>query len=178
MSSRVHPGWLAIVAGAAFVLVGAAAAEQATTAPLHGGAVNQTKNHVFETVVAKDGIRVYLYTDEKAPAMVEKATGKAMLKLPGGKSVEVNLVREIPGTSEKAVYFCPMHPEVVQGAPGECKLCGTMKLFQQDRLFGKADLSGVAAQDLSALIRISGMRGREKEATFTPAFRTPDRKAE
>jgi hypothetical protein len=168
----------ASIPGEAFVFARAAATEPRTTAPLHGGVVSSTQSHAFETVVAMDGIRVYLYTDELAPAMVEKASGKAVLKLPGGKSVEVKLVREIPGTNEAAVYFCPMHAEVVQDAPGECEPCGGMKLFTQDRLFGKADLSNVPAQELSAMIRLSGLRGRVKEATFTPAFRTPERKAE
>jgi hypothetical protein len=53
-----------------------------------------------------------------------------------------------------------------------------MKLFKQDRLYGQVDLSKVTPDGLKATIRVSGMRGTEKEATFTPAFRVPDRKAE
>lgn len=160
------------------VVAGASPAAKGKVAPLHGGVVNATKNHVFETVVSDDGLRVYLYTDEKAPAMVEKASGRLMLKMPGGKTMEVNLVREVPDTTEAGVYFCPMHAEVVQDAPGKCEPCRGMILYLQDRLWGKADLSGVKPQELSAMFRLTGLRGREKEATFTPAFRTPDRKAE
>lgn len=154
-----------------------AATTAATTAPLYGGAVSTTQAHVFETVVSPDGIRVYLYTDELAPAMVEKATGTAMLKLPGGKSMELKLVAQKPADEKRGVFFCPMHPEVVQDQPGKCEPCRGMILYHQDALFGKADLAGVKPEELSAMIRIKGLRGREKEATFAPAFRTPERKA-
>ena len=149
----------------------------ATTAPLYGGALSTTQAHVFETVVSADGIRVYLYTDELAPAMVEKATGTAVLKLPGGRSVEVKLVTQKPADEKTGVFFCPMHPEVVQDRPGECEPCRGMILYHQDALFGKADLAGVKPEELSATIRVKGLRGREKEVTFAPAFRTPERKA-
>ena len=169
---------IAAVGLALLFAVGASASDETPkVAPLHGGVVNATQSYVFETVVSNDGLRVYLYTKAKTPAMVDKATGKAMLKLPGGKSMEVNLVHEVPDTTDAVVYFCPMHPEVVQDMPGKCDLCRGMVLYEQDRLFAKADLSGLKPEDLSAMIRVSGLRGREKEATFTPAFRMPDRKA-
>ena len=110
--------------------------------------------------------------------MVEKATGLATISLIDGKTVTVKLASEAPGEKEPATYFCPMHAEVVRDKPGECELCGGMKLFKQDRLSGQADLSKVKLDGLKATIRVSGMRGAEKEATFTPAFRAPDRKAE
>jgi hypothetical protein len=144
----------------------------------HGGIVSMTKGHAFETVVAPHGIRVYLYTDEHAPAMVEKATGLATLTLPGDKTAAVKLAPEIPGDKEPATYFCPMHAEVVRDKPGECELCGGMKLFKQDRLYGPFDFSKMKLDEVKATIHVTGMRGAEKEATFTPAFRTPDRKAE
>lgn len=153
------------------------AEEAAATAPLHGGAVSTTQARAFETVVKPDGIRVYFYTDELAPAMVEKAAGTAMLKLPGGRSVEVKLTAQKPADEKTGVFFCPMHPEVVQGQPGKCDPCQGMILFHQDHLFGAANLAGIEPEEIAATIRITGLRGREKEATFAPAFRTPDRKA-
>lgn len=164
--------------GTTTAATGAPGADQAGMTARHGGIISVTKGHAFETVVAPHGIRVYLYTDEHAPAMVEKATGQATLSLPGDKTVTVKLGQEIPGDKEPATYFCPMHAEVVRDKPGECEPCGGMKLFKQDRLSGQVDLSKVALGEVKAMIRVTGMRGAEKEATFTPAFRTPDRKAE
>jgi hypothetical protein len=154
------------------------AAGEAGISARHGGIMSMTKGHAFETVMAPHGIRVYLYTDEHAPAMVEKATGSATLSLPGDKTVTVKLTPEVPGDKEPATYFCPMHASVVRDKPGECELCGGMKLFKQDRLYGQVDLSKVKLDEVKATIRVTGMHGAEKEATFTPAFRTPDRKAE
>jgi hypothetical protein len=175
---------LALALGAAAPIGTIMAATSAPTAgptamtPRHGGLISMTKGHAFETVVAPHGIRLYFYTDEHAPAMVEKATGLATLSLPGDKTVTVKLTPEVPGDKEPATYFCPMHAEVVRDKPGECDLCGGMKLFKQDRLYGQTDLSKVKLDEVKATIRVTGMRGAEKEATFTPAFRTPDRKAE
>jgi hypothetical protein len=156
----------------------APAAGQTGMTALHGGVMSMTKGHTFETVVAPHGIRVYLYTDEHAPEMVEKATGLATISLPDAKTVTVKLAAEVPGDKEPATYFCPMHAEVVRDKPGECELCGGMKLFKQDRLYGQTDLSKLKLDEVKASIRVSGMRGAEKEATFTPAFRAPGRKAE
>lgn len=153
------------------------AEEAAVTAPLHGGTVSTTQTRAFETVVKPDGIRVYLFTDELAPAMVEKATGTAMLKLPGGKSIEVKLTAQKAADEKTGVFFCPMHPEVVQGQPGKCDPCQGMILYHQDHLFGPANLAGIKPEEIAATIRVTGLRGREKEATFAPAFRTPERKA-
>ncbi len=152
-------------------------AEPVLTAPLHGGVLNSTKGHVFETVLAADGIHVYLYTEAKAPELVEKAKGTAMLKLPGGKSLEVKLAPREPAEGERTAYFCPMHPEVVQMTPGECEPCNGMILYKQDRLFGAANLAGVKAEQVTAMVRLTGLSGRVKDATFTPAFRAPERKA-
>jgi hypothetical protein len=164
--------------GTTTAATGDPAAGQAGISARHGGTMSMTKGHVFETVMAPHGLRVYLYTDEQAPAMVEKATGSATLSLPGDKTVTVKLTPEVPGDKEPATYFCPMHASVVRDKPGECELCGGMKLFKQDRLYGQVDLSKVKLDEVKATIRVTGMRGAEKEATFTPAFRTPDRKAE
>ena len=175
---------LALILGAAapvttiMAATDAPVAGQAGMTARHGGIMSMTKGHAFETVVAPHGIRVYLYTDEHAPAMAEKATGVVTLSLPGNKTVAVKLTPEVPGDKEPAIYFCPMHASVVRDKPGECELCGGMKLFKQDRLYGPVDLSKVKFDEVKASIRVTGMRGAEKEATFTPAFRTPDRKAQ
>jgi hypothetical protein len=155
-------------------IVGAAAP---VTAPLHGGAVSTTKAHAFETLITPQGVRVFLYTDELAPAMVEKATGTAKLALPGGRTLEVPLKARQPAAGEPTSYFCPMHAEVVRDAPGKCELCGGMTLFVQDHLFGAVDLADVDVAAVSALIRVTGLRGGEKEATFAPAFSKPEVKA-
>jgi len=173
MSKRLP---IAAVALASLIAVSGGAAP-ATTAPLHGGAVTATKAHAFETLIMPQGVRVFLYTDELAPAMVEKATGTAKLALPDGRVLEVPLKAHQPAAGEPTSYFCPMHAEVVRDAPGKCELCGGMVLFVQDHLFGAADLGDVDPAGVSALIRVSGLRGIEKEATFTPAFPTPDGKA-
>jgi P-type Cu+ transporter len=31
---------------------------------------------------------------------------------------------EVPVAATKVEYVCPMHPEVVRGAPGACPICG------------------------------------------------------
>ncbi len=151
-----------------------AGSQQAATAPhthgkcmLHGGQVSMTKQHHFETVFAPDGIRVYIYTDLQAPAMVEGAKGAVTLTFKDGKKKAVPLAIETPAADEKAVYFCPMHTDVVQMEPGECKLCGGMKLFTQDRLFAKVDLSKVEPGTLTAIFSISGLAGSEPQVMFT-----------
>lgn len=168
-----------LAAGATAAGATAAAADGAGPPPAarHGGTLTTTPAHTFETVMAADGVRVFLLTDEAAPAMVEKAAGTAVLKLPGGRSLEVALVRREPAAGESATYFCPMHAEVVQDEPGTCEPCGGMTLFEQDFLFGAADLKGLDLAGIGVMIRLSGLRGPEKEATFSPAFPTPDTKA-
>jgi len=176
-TSRPRSSSLLVTAAGSLALTAAAVAGPATTAPLHGGVVTATRTHVFETVLAADGVHIYLFTDEKAPAMVERATGTAHLSLPDGRTVEVALTARKPAEGAAAVYFCPMHTEVVQDHPGECNLCGGMTLFTQDDLFGPADLAGVDLAKVQAMIRITGLRGPEKDATFSPAFSTPAEKA-
>jgi membrane fusion protein, copper/silver efflux system len=44
----------------------------------------------------------------------------------------------------KVVYWCPMHPEVVQDTPGECAKCGGMELV-------KKEIPGVDAKDVLAV---------------------------
>lgn len=141
-------------------------------APLHGGQVSRTPAGDFETVFAPDGVRVYLYTAEGAPAMVEGAGGSAVITRPGGKPVETKLAMEVPAKGEDAVYFCPMHAEVVQRTPGECAKCGGMKLYVQNRLFGKTDLKAPAGS-IRAEVTIGGLPGEGKQATFTVSNLAP-----
>jgi len=146
---------------------GLAQTEQPRPGELHGGKLIETAAGNFETVLSADGIRVYFYTAEKAPAMVEGQTGSVVLKVAGGASHEVPLIPEAPGEKESIVHFCPMHPEVVQMTPGECDLCGGMILYEQNRLFGKADLSQAKPGAVTAEIKIRGLPGKMKEVRFS-----------
>ena len=178
---RIIPNPARVAAALSFVLslvTFAAAAEAAPlTAPLHGGAVSESNGHVFESVLAADGLHVWFYTDENAPAMVGSAAGSASLKLADGKVREVALARRDAPAPDQGVFFCPMHAEVVRTAPGQCEPCGGMKLFHQDELFGAADLKGVDLGAVAAQVRVTGLKGKQKEASFSPAFPRPDGKA-
>jgi hypothetical protein len=149
----------------------------ALTAPLHGGGVTEAESHVFETSLTREGLHVWFHTEERAPAMVGRASGTATLKLPNGQVREVALTLRVPAADGPGVYFCPMHAEVVQKTPGRCEPCGGMVLFHQDELFGTADLAGVDLAGVTAQVRVTGLKGRRKEATFSPAFPLPDVKA-
>jgi hypothetical protein len=154
-------------AAAVTAAVGQAQTESPRPGELHGGALVSTPAGNFETVFAADGIRIYLYTSEKTPAMVEGQTGSVVLKIAGGANEEVRLTAEAPAEKEPGVYFCPMHSQVVQMTPGQCKLCGGMTLYEQNRLFGKADLSKVKPGAVTAEIKIRGLQGKLKEASFS-----------
>ena len=147
------------------------------TAPLHGGTLTETEGHVFETLIDRDGVHVWFHTDEKAPAMIGRAGGTASLRLPDGQVREVALTLRAPAEGSPGIFFCPMHPEVVQSSPGRCDPCGGMILFHQDELFGTVDLSGVDPGAVTAQVRLTGLKGRQKEASFSPAFPAPDGKA-
>lgn len=150
---------------------------EALTAPLHGGTVSEAGSHVFESALAADGLHVWFYTDERAPAMVGHAGGTATLKLPDGQLREVTLAQRAPEAEAAGVYFCPMHAEVVQKTPGKCEPCGGMVLFHQDELYGAVDLKGVNLSEVSTQVRLTGLKGKEKEVSFTSAFPLPDGKA-
>lgn len=175
---RSRRGAASAVALAAMLALGAVTSQASQlVAPLHGGAVSESNGHVFESVLAADGLHVWLFTDESAPAMAGAAAGTASLKLPDGKVREVTLARRDAPAAEQGVFFCPMHAEVVRTAPGQCELCGGMKLFHQDELFGASDLKGVDLAAVSAQVRVNGLKGKQKEASFSPAFPRPDGKA-
>ena len=148
-----------------------AAASVVATTPqpgeLHGGKLTAMPAGNFETVFAADGIRIYAYTPGKTPAMMATESGSVVLKTSDGKSQQTALIIEAPGEKEPAVYFCPMHADVVQMTPGECPKCGGMKLYQQNRLFGKADLSNAKPGSLTAEVKIKGLQGKIKEVSFT-----------
>jgi hypothetical protein len=139
-------------------------------APLHGGAVAATAEHRFETVLAPQGIFVYVYGANGAPAMVHKASGTASLRFPDGATKEIALAAEAPAPGEPAAYFCPMHADVVRDAPGVCEACGGMKLYTQDRLAGRVDGAGLGAKGVEASIRIRGLASKEREVAFRQAL--------
>jgi hypothetical protein len=136
-------------------------------APLHGGVLSLAGENRFETVFTAEGLQVYLYTEEGSPAMVEGATGQAVVKFAGGRSVAVPLGMEIPSGKEPAVYFCPMHPEVVQMRPGICEKCGGMKLYTQNRLSGRVDLSRAKPGSVTADVTLQSLSGKQAELSFS-----------
>lgn len=139
-------------------------------ASLHGGTVAVTKEHHFETVFAADGVRIYLYSRDQAPLEVEDARGTAKLRYQDGTKLEAKFAREMPAKGETTVYFCPMHPEVVQMQPGKCPACGGMTLYTQDRLFAKADLASLAPGSMKVVVAITGLGGPEPKADFIETF--------
>lgn len=155
----------------------AAVAAEPLTAPLHGGVLTEQDGRVFESLVDREGLHVWFHTDEKAPAMAGRAGGTATLRLPGGGTREVTLALRAPAAGGAGVYFCPMHAEVVQKSPGKCEPCGGMVLFHQDELFGAADLAGTDPREVTAQVRLTGLKGARKEASFSPAFPAPVGKA-
>ncbi len=149
---------------------GNAASIKAPEPGLHGGRLATTKGHVFETVFAPDGVRIYTYATSEAPAMTRDTDGKVTFELKTGSNKDVPLARKVPKEGEPTVYFCPMHSQVVQTEPGICKLCGGMKLFTQDYLFAPYDLSKTAPKDVKVLVTLSKLEGEEATASFTETF--------
>ena len=139
-------------------------------AELHGGKVIMTGQHHFETVFALDGIRIYKYSADQAPLMMQKTGGTANLKYKDGTRKEIPLSLKAPEKREKTVYFCPMHPEVVQMEAGVCDQCGGMKLFIQDYLHAKVDLSKIEPGAMKAIVHLRGLKGSESEVTFTETY--------
>lgn len=137
----------------------------------HHGEVEMTRAHHFESTWSPDGLRLYLYTAAQAPMNVKGATGSVTFRMSDGSSKEVALVREAPAEGEEpTVYFCPMHPDVVQMKPGICTQCGTMKLFIQDRLFAPMDLRAVKPGEVKGFVKVTGLKGDEAEASFVSSF--------
>ncbi|MCF7803069.1 MAG: hypothetical protein K9N46_11215 [Candidatus Marinimicrobia bacterium] len=50
-----------------------------------------------------------------------------------GEAMEGHNDMERMGTSENAMYTCPMHPDVVQKGPGECPECGMDLVVMDDQ---------------------------------------------
>lgn len=150
--------------------------------PRHDGVVTKLLGRAFETVLAPDGVHVYLMTDDLAPAMIERVRGTAAVTLGDGRVLQLPLVKRDPRPGEPVTYFCPMHPEVVQPEAGKCQPCGGMILYAQDYLFGAADLGIPAGGDpvpsgIKVLIQVTGLGDSAGDATFAPAFPTPEPKA-
>lgn len=139
----------------------------------HGGQMTQTTQHSFETVFASDGIRVYVYTKEHVPMMVEGLAGTATLKFNAGVFRKVALAAESPKDGEPTVYFCPMHPASVQMEPGVCVECGGMNLYAQDRLRANVDLTKFESAVMRVVFEIKGLPEGEREVAFTAAHRVP-----
>lgn len=142
-------------------------------ATLHGGRVTVVEDYHFETVFSKDGIRVFIYTANQAPMMVKKVKGTATLAFENGPKVDLKLVRTEPSEGAPAVHFCPMHEEVVQFKTGLCTHCSGMKLFVQDYLFAKADLSKVKPGKMKAAVTIEGLKGKKEALSFTEVYAQP-----
>ncbi len=145
---------------------GTAATHTHEKCTLHGGQVSMTKFHHFETVFAPDGIRVYIYTEQQSPMVADGVKGNVTMTFKDGKKKGVPLDVEAPAEGEKTVYFCPMHSDVVQMEPGVCPKCGGMKLFTQDRLYAKVDLSKVEPGTLEAAFNITDLGDPEPQVRF------------
>lgn len=167
-----EPGANTATPGAAAAKPGAAAhhAPHAMGAKMgggyHGGKVFTTNGHTFETVFAKDGVRVYVYSAAKTPQLADNASGTATLKFKDGTTKDVTLAPEAPQAGDRTVYFCTMHPDEIKMEPGKCPKCG-MDLVPQNHLFGAADLSQARPGSVTAEFKLTGLAGDQKEASFT-----------
>ncbi|MBD3161235.1 MAG: hypothetical protein GF346_03500 [Candidatus Eisenbacteria bacterium] len=133
---------------------------------LRGGSVYLSEEHAFETVFSDDGVRILLWTDTQALAMVKKTKWSAVLTFTEGQSVTIPLLRCEPAEDDPAVHFCPMHEEVVQWKTGLCTHCSGMKLFVQDYRFAKVDLSKVKPGGAVAEIRLEDLDRDESAVRF------------
>jgi Heavy metal binding domain len=138
--------------------------------PLHGGSAAEIDGWYIETVFTADGVRIYLYSADQAPQMMRKANGSLKMVSEGGTNREVPLVLNAPEADKTVVHFCPMHPEVVQMEGGTCDLCGGMVLFKQDYLYGSVDLSKAAPGSFSVQVDLSGLNGKNSDASFAVPF--------
>jgi Cu(I)/Ag(I) efflux system membrane fusion protein len=59
--------------------------------------------------------------------------------------------RSMTAAAPRVVYTCPMHPDVVQDAPGKCEKCGGMDLVRKE-IPAAADASDVLAVPESAVV--------------------------
>ncbi len=140
----------------------------------HGGIMTSTKANLFETVIAADGIRIFRYGLDGAPRSIDEAGGTIEVKLPGGAKQKVDLERGVPAEGMQAIWFCPMHPEVVRDASGACPICG-MSLIAQDFLYApiELELSGAAhghgaeGREVEARIKLKGLGEPERKAQFS-----------
>jgi hypothetical protein len=134
---------------------------------MHGGEVTRVDDMVFETSLTADGVRVYAYGTDGVPVDFESAIGSATLMLADGESREVELASRTPDEDEPSLYYCPMHPDVVQREPGKCEACGGMTLFQQNLLFGAVQLPESPPDAVEAAIRVDDLPGMDDAVTFS-----------
>ncbi len=163
---ETSPGMGSTDPGAEGVSKGEAPGHSHERCELHGGLVTMTQAHHFETVFAPDGVRIFMYSTEQNPLRMEDVSGTVTVRDTTGASREVKLVPDVPKKGEKTVYFCPMHDSKPQMAPGKCPNCG-MTLILQVGLFAPVDLSKAQPGAVKAIVHITGLKGKEKEATFT-----------
>ena len=139
---------------------------------LHGGQVSTSRLHCFETLFDPRGIRVFLYSADFNPMPVGQARGTVRFEFRDGSTTEVPLLPQKPREGEAAVYYCSMHPEVVQREPGTCPKC-SMNLITQYSLAGAADLAKGRHGGMKAVISVRGLPGDEPAATFTESATGP-----
>jgi hypothetical protein len=139
----------------------------------HNGIVTKAQAYLFETVLAPDGILVYLFDLNMAPLMMQRLKATATVTRAGSVVPGIPLELDSPKEGEKILYFCPMHPPVAQMEPGKCEPCGGMDLIPQDRLRGKIELPAGA---VTAAITIQGLKGSKTDAVFTVVRPAPTAK--
>jgi hypothetical protein len=144
---------------------------------LHHGSVAMTKAHHFETVFAPDGVRIFMYSEEQNPLLMDKVSGTVTLRDSTGASQEIKLAPYVPQKGEPAVYFCTMYDSPPQMAPGKCPACG-MNLMLQGGLLAAADLSKARSGSVKAVVHLTGLDGDEKEVTFTMKNAAAEEKSE
>lgn len=65
---------------------------------------------------------------------------------------------------EQAIYYCPMHPEVVQDHPGKCAKCNGMELVKKDP--GEALNTALRPTNASVLANIRTIKPETKEVAL------------
>lgn len=133
---------------------------------LHGGKVTMTQGHHFETLFAPDGIRIFMYSANQNPLIMDEVTGTVAVEDGSGKGVEMKLVPIVLKEGEPTVYFCTMNDTPPQMKPGKCPKCG-MALVPQMGLFAPMDLSTAKPGSVKAVVHLTGLQGKEKDVTFT-----------
>ncbi len=114
---------------------------------LHGGVVMNTRQHVFETVLTDEGVRLYLYDAARRPLGVAGVKGQVRLEFPDGKA--------------RLVELTPRYPD--EAIP------------EQEFLFGPVDLAGVLPGTLRAAVELRHLKGPENEIDFAESVTAIDK---